>query len=100
MTSSLAGTPLGEYMRDLPQPKGTTFEPKRDGARLNAQMARVLNLCTDGQWRTLKEISAATGDPEASVSARLRDLDNWKGWKKERKHLGNGLHTYRLVRAG
>lgn len=28
----------------------------------------------DGKWRTLQEISEITGDPEASVSARLRDL--------------------------
>lgn len=84
----------------LPLPKGETFQPKRDGARLNAQMSRVLNLCTDGQWRTLKEISAATGSPEASVSARLRDLDGWRGWVKDKKHLGNGLWVYRLVRAG
>jgi len=28
----------------------------------------------DGEWRTLGEISEATGHPEASVSARLRDF--------------------------
>ena len=28
----------------------------------------------DAKWRTLKEISELTGDPEASVSAQLRHL--------------------------
>jgi len=97
MTSSLTGTPLGNWVP--PEPRGSTFDKKRDGARLGAQFLRVLNVVTDGQWRTLKEISAATGDPEASVSARMRDIDGWKGWTKQSKHLGNGLWAYRFVRA-
>lgn len=53
---------------------GATFDATLDAARLGAQMARVRDLMADGRWRTLREIAQATGAPEASVSARLRDL--------------------------
>lgn len=54
---------------------GATFVPQRDGARLTRQLSRVRALMLDGKWRTLREISEALGgEPEASVSARLRDL--------------------------
>jgi hypothetical protein len=53
---------------------GATFDRKLDGKRLNEQTRRVFERMKDGTWRTLREIAAATGDPEASVSARLRDL--------------------------
>jgi hypothetical protein len=53
---------------------GVTFDPARDGKRLNKQAQDTYNLMADGRWRTLSAISRATGHPEASVSARLRDL--------------------------
>lgn len=53
---------------------GETYVPEFDYARLNGQAKRVFDLMADGKWRTLREISEATGDPEASVSARLRDF--------------------------
>ena len=34
----------------------------------------VANLMLDGEWRSLEDISLATGHPQASVSARLRDF--------------------------
>lgn len=52
---------------------GQTISIPFDLERLNAQMQRVHALMADEQWRTLREISNATDDPEASVSARLRD---------------------------
>jgi hypothetical protein len=52
---------------------GATISIPFDLERLNAQMQRVHGLMVDGKWRSLREISDATGDPEASVSARLRD---------------------------
>lgn len=79
---------------------GETFEPQLDTARLNAQLRRVRDLVIDGQWRTLREIAAATGDPEASVSARLRDLRKLKfgGWTVKSRRRGEekrGIHEYR-----
>jgi hypothetical protein len=53
---------------------GSTYSHAFDYERLNAQTKRVYELIKDGVWRTLDEISTATGDPPASVSARLRDL--------------------------
>lgn len=78
---------------------GETFDRTRDGKRLNAQAADVFCLMRDGQWRTLAEISAATGDPEASVSARLRDLRRplLGGCTVERQHVSKGLWRYRVL---
>ncbi len=55
---------------------GSTYEPKFDATRLRGEMARVYRTMTKnaGWWWTLREISQDTGDPEASISARLRDL--------------------------
>lgn len=76
---------------------GSTFNPARDGERLERQADRVRELMVDGQWRTLAEISAATGAPEASVSARLRDLRR-EGYVVERAFVERGLHRYRVSR--
>lgn len=57
-----------------PRFDGATYLPEKDQARLGAQLQRVAGLMADGQWRTLMEIEKATGDPQASISARLRDL--------------------------
>ncbi|HXH23438.1 MAG TPA: hypothetical protein VNN10_15570 [Dehalococcoidia bacterium] len=78
---------------------GRTFNYERDAQRLNAQHQRVLAVMLDGQWHTLSEISQRTGDPEASVSARLRDLrkPRFGGYVVERRHVSHGLWEYRLV---
>jgi len=54
---------------------------------------------SDGQWRTLGELSALTGDPEASISARLRDLrkPRFGGLTVERKYIRRGLFAYRVA---
>jgi len=77
---------------------GATYDPERDRDRLTAQIRRVYTLMRDGQWRTLSEISQATGDPEASVSARLRDLrkPKWGGYLVERHYVTRGLWQYRV----
>lgn len=79
---------------------GETFDAKRDGKRLNAQAAAVFSYMSHGKWRTLADIAANTGHPEASVSARLRDLRKpaLGGYTIERRYIANGLWQYRLVR--
>lgn len=81
---------------------GVTFDENRDGDRLRAQLHRVRTLMWDQAWRTLAEISAVTGDPEASISARLRDLRK----KKFGEHVMNarirgpqelGLWEYQVI---
>ena len=79
--------------RDFP---GETFDRDRDGARLAAQEQRVFLVMRDGAWRGLKEISALTGDPEASVSARLRGFRKM-GYVVEGKYVSRGLWHYRMV---
>jgi len=54
---------------------------------------------SDGLWHTLAEMSSRLGFPEASVSARLRDLrkDKFGGRVVERRYVLNGLWEYRLL---
>jgi len=58
---------------------GATYDPARDRERLGRQLCAVVELMADGKARTLQEIARETGFPEASISARLRDI---------RKHYG------------
>jgi len=83
----------------LPQRDGKTYDHARDAKRLTRQHARVLDFMLDGQWHTLTDISARTGDPEASVSARLRDLRKARFGSHiiEREYVEQGLFRYRLV---
>ena len=80
---------------------GMTFDPHLDGVRLNKQAQAVYDVIRDGQWRTLAQIAVAAGCPEASASARLRDLrkEKFGGRKVERKRDADkqGLWWYRLV---
>lgn len=78
---------------------GETYVPPRDGGRLRAQLIRVRSVMVDGGWHTLAELSAATGDPESSVSARLRDLRKPKhgGHTVDREFVQKGLFRYRLI---
>ena len=85
-----------------PEPRGSTFEPALDRERLGHQLGAVADFMRGGGWHTLAEISAATGAPEASASARLRDLRR-AGFVVERRRRGDarrGLHEYRLIGGG
>lgn len=78
---------------------GATFDPERDEVRLNAQLRRVRDVLDGGDWWYLRQVSAATGDPEASVSARIRDLrkPQFGGHQIEREFVRRGLHRYRML---
>lgn len=75
-----------------------TFE---DHKRLGKQMAKVRDFALQhlGEPLTLRQLSDATGAPEASVSARIRDLRGL-GFhvKTERAGPGRGLHVYTVTR--
>ncbi len=77
---------------------GDTYDRGRDRDRLKIQLAAVLNVVQDGRWHTLGELSGVTGAPEASVSARLRDLrkEKFGGRVVERQFVSKGLWQYRL----
>jgi hypothetical protein len=79
------------------QPKGRTIDPARDTFRLKGQLAKVYAFMREvNGWTTLAAISAATGAPESSASARIRDLRGL-GMTVERRYQARGLHVYRLV---
>jgi len=78
---------------------GVTFDAKRDTVRLNQQALDVWELMRSGGWWTLHTLSRATGHPEASISARLRDFrkDRFGSHVVHREHVTNGLWMYRLI---
>src|SRR5258706_8981862 len=78
---------------------GKTYDHDRDKDRLNLQQAIVFKAMQDGRWRTLARIHAMTGAPEASISARLRDLrkDKFGGHEVERRYVERGVFEYRLI---
>lgn len=84
---------------------GITFDRKRDLSRLNAQAARVYMAMGSGEWLSLSEIHKIicvnTGfkDPEASISARIRDLrkQEFGGFDVPKEYVGKGLWRYRLI---
>lgn len=78
---------------------GATYEAPFDYTRLNRQARLVWEAMIDGRPRSLAEIAAITGQPEASVSARLRDFRKEKFGLHEvqRSRIDGGLFRYRLV---
>jgi hypothetical protein len=89
---------------ELPPPgdrDGETYDHSQDYVRLNAQAQRVWDQMEDGKWYTLAHLSRATSDPEASISARLRDFRKNKFGShtvKRRRVNSTGLWEYQLVR--
>ena len=81
-----------------PHFNGPDYVPERDWKRLNTQIANIYDLMRDQNWRSLRTISAATGYPEASISAQLRHLRKTRfgSHTVNKKHLGNGFYHYQL----
>ena len=72
-----------------PEFDGAAYEPKLDWRRL-VEILRVYDCMKDGQWRAFSDIEGATGDPQASISAQLRNLRKPKfgGHQVEKKRIG------------
>ena len=80
---------------------GETYEPEHDQVRLGKQLMAVFALMQDEKWRTLGEIERITGYPQASISARLRDLrkkrfGEYEVPRRRRGEPSEGLFEYRL----
>lgn len=86
-------------LAQIPHRDGSTYVHERDARRLSRQHNRVLAVLQDGKEHTLAELREKTGDPEASISARIRDLrkPRFGSHVIERRYVERGLHTYRLV---
>ena len=78
---------------------GETFSELRDCDRLNRQCQDVFDVVKNGLWITLADLAEATGHPDASVSARLRDLrkSRFGGFEIEREYVCRGQWRYRMV---
>jgi hypothetical protein len=78
---------------------GADYNPTRDNARLTGQILRVWDCMCHGAWKTLRQISDETGDPESSVSAQLRHLrkPRFGAHTVEREYIQDGIYKYRLV---
>ena len=78
---------------------GETFDPAKDGVRLNRQLRVVRDWMLErSSWYSLAEISRGTGEPEASVSARLRDLrkQRFGAYQVDRRRRTEGQWEYRV----
>ena len=81
---------------------GPEYKPMHDQARLTGQIKRGYSCMADGKWRTLDEISKATSDPHASISAQLRHLRKPRFGshvveKRPRGDRSHGLWEYRVI---
>jgi len=78
---------------------GRTYNPEQDRRRLNRQALAVYGCLRDGAWWTLAQVAEVTGAPEASVSARIRDLrkPRFGGHIVDRRRVDGGLYAYRLA---
>lgn len=103
--------PLNEIREEAEKAKnydpdfdGEVYDPAQDKDRLTKQIGRIFDLMSDGRWRTLDEISAATGSPHASISAQLRHLrkprfGSYRVEKRPRNNREEGLFEYQLLAA-
>ena len=88
--SKLRGTPQRPATRS-PEFDGAAYDPTRDKERLTGQLNRVYEAVTEGRWLTLSGIASRTGDPEASISAQLRNLrkPRFGAYDIRRRRAGN-----------
>lgn len=98
-------TDLLENIGALPAPErrfhGDTYDAAQDCTRLTGQLLRVLRVFRQhkGEWLTLAHIAQEAQCPEASASARYRDLKRpaFGAWPMERQRRPGGLYVYRLA---
>lgn len=78
---------------------GAVYDHARDSKRLSTQYDKVFAYMSDGEFKTLGQISTATGAPEPSASALLRDMrkERFGSHTVNRRYKGNGLYEYQLV---
>ena len=78
---------------------GETYDRKLDHKRLSGQLGKVHHALSGGSWWTLRQLANLTSAPEASVSARIRDLrkEKFGGYKIKTCRFAGGLWKYRMV---
>lgn len=93
---------LFDYAANPLRFNGAVYSKEHDDLRLTGQILRIFDLMKDGLFRTLSEISSATGDPETSCSAQIRHLrkerfGSHRVDKRSRGKRSNGLWEYSLI---
>lgn len=85
-------------LTDSPDFDGDDIDQDRDKERLTGQLLRIWEVIKYGNWHTLRGLAKSTGDPEASISAQLRNFRKKKfgSHKIEKEYIENGLYRYRL----
>ena len=82
---------------------GATYDPAEDKIRLNRQCYVVWAAMCRGGWFTLEQLETLTHEPQASISARLRDFrkPRFGGHTILRRRVEGekGLHEYMLIKA-
>lgn len=81
---------------------GPAYERDKDKKRLTGHIFKIFTLMSDGEWRTLDEISSTTRIPQASASAFLRHLRKHRFGahnvlKQRRGDPSDGLWEYKLL---
>jgi hypothetical protein len=78
---------------------GPAFNEVLDGARLRTQMEVIRDFMLGAGWKTLGEIEAEVGYPQASVSAQLRHLRrDWAGsYEVLKRRRTNGTWEYSVL---
>lgn len=90
---------MSDLPSNFPSFDGSTFSQERDGSRLASQLADVRHALSRFEWWTLEDLAFETGHPQASISARIRDLRKPKfgGHTVNRRYRERGLWEYSLV---
>lgn len=80
---------------------GHTYDLQQDRDRLNRQARDVWDVMIAGGFYTLRAIEDATGHPQASISARLRDFRKPEFGahtiERHRSGVAKGRYVYKLV---
>ena len=80
---------------------GITINDERDNGRLQRQLQIVRCVMLERPiWYTLADLANRTNFPEASISARLRDLrkEKFGAYNVERQYAERGLWRYRVTK--
>ena len=69
-----------------------------DTPRLGKQLEDILDLMSDGEWRTVAEIADLTGHPENSISAQVRNARKARfgGRALPGRYRSRHLYEYKL----
>ena len=79
---------------------GPAYDERLDGERIAKQHEVIRDFMLDGAWRSLPQIHAATGYPEASISAQLRHLrkPQFGGYEVSKRRIAEtGLWEYHVA---